>query len=741
MNVISSNLQPGNVTKAASLSASRLAESERPPLVQQYLRIILRWKYVIVGITVACIVLGLIVTLLMTPKYTATATVEIARESSQVTNIQGVDRDTSIADQEFYQTQYGLLRSRALSERVASQLRLVDDADFFKMFGGKGQSSAFVQKDGRYTAAGRAERQRFAGEILLRNVSINPTRLSRLVDIAFISPQAALSARVANAWAENFIQTNLERKVQATSYGRNLLERQLQLQKQRLDQSQRQLVTYASEQEIINLPAQNSGSNGSVTSERSIVADDLAALNSALTQATADRIQAEARYRAGGGGGASTEALGNVAINNLRQRRAELAAQYQQLMVQFEPGYPSARALKSQIDQLDNAIGREESRVSGSIQSNYRAATGREEALQARVDQLKLSYLDNRRRSIQYNIYQQEVDTNRALYDGLLQRYKEIGVANGVGVNNISVVDTADEPQKPSSPRLLLNLLVSLLGGLALGAIAAFALDQMDEAFADPGEVERKLGLPLLGSVPKIGDNREPRDELLDRKSDLVDSYLAINTNLSFATEHGAPRSLSVTSTRPAEGKSTTALALATMLVRAGKRVILIDGDMRSPSVHHFGNVGHERGLSNFLAGEDTIEPLIFQMSDLGLTAMSAGPIPPNAAELLTGSRLATLIDRLLGQYDHVVIDSPPVMGLADAPLIAARVEGVVYAVESNGIRANQVKTALGRLAASNVRIFGGVLTKFEARRATYGYGYEYGYGYGRSKDDAKDGI
>lgn len=736
MNVLPLNLQPGSVGEGASV-APRSMENERSPLIQQYLRIALRWKYLIIGVTVACVIIGLIITLLMTPKYTATATVEIAREASQVTSIQGVEREAGIADQEFYQTQYGLLMSRALSERVATQLRLVDDPDFFSLFRLKSENPAFQQTNNRYVAAGRAERQRVAGEILLRNISINPTRLSRLVDIAFTSPQAGFSARVANAWAENFIQTNLERKVQATSYGRNLLERQLQLQKQRLDESQRQLVGYASQQQIINLPAQG-GSNGTVTAERSIVADNLAALNTALTQATADRIEAEARYRSGSAGGSSTEALGNVAINSLRQRRAELAAQYQQMMVQFEPGYPAAQALKSQIDQLDRAVRREESRVTGSIEGVYRAATARENALETKVDQLKSSYLDNRRRSIQYNIFQQEVDTNRALYDGLLQRYKEIGVANGVGVNNISVVDAANEPQKPSSPRLFINLLLSLLAGLVLGAGAALALEQMDEAFGDPGEVERKLGLSLLGSVPKLKEDREPRNELLDRKSDLVDAYLAISTNLSFTTEHGAPRSFSVTSTRPAEGKSTTALALATMLSRAGKRVIIVDGDMRSPSIHHLGNVGHERGLSNFLAGEETIEPLTFQMPDLGLTAMSAGPIPPNAAELLTGTRLGMLIDRLLKDYDHVVIDGPPVMGLADAPLIAAQVEGVVYAVESHGIRATQVKTALSRLAAANVRIFGGVLTKFEARRATYGYGYEYGYSYGRPTDVAK---
>ena len=280
---------------------------------------------------------------------------------------------------------------------------------------------------------------------------------------------------------------------------------------------------------------------------------------------------------------------------------------------------------------------------------------------------------------------------------------------------------------------------IALLAGLGVGALRAFTLEQMDEAIADPAEIERRLGLPLLGSVPKV-EGTTPREALLDRKSDLVDAYLAVQTNLAFTTEHGVPRSLSVTSTRPAEGKSTTALALATMLARGGKRVILVDGDMRSPSIHHLGNVVNDRGLSNFLAGQDAIGPLTFEMTDLGITAMAAGPIPPNAAELLTGTRLSVLIERLHEDFDHVVIDSPPVMGLADAPLIANRVEGVVYAVESHGIRSTLVKTALARLASANAHIVGGVLTKFESRKAQYGYGYDYGYGYGREKSGLKEG-
>jgi capsular exopolysaccharide synthesis family protein len=710
---------------------ARVLAAEEMPLVRQYLRIAMRWRYVILGVVAASLLIALIITLLMTPKYTASSTIEVSREASQVTNFEGVERKEGSADQEFYQTQYGLLKSRSLAERVATQLRLVDDAKFFQLFGAAESRPALQASNGRYPASGRVERQRIAGEILLRNVGVEPARMSRLVEIRFTSPDPELSARIANAWADNFIQTNLERKVQATSYGRNLLQRQLAQQKQRLDESQRQLVGYASQQRIINLPAQ--GGNENTTAERSIVADNLASLNTALSQAIADRVAAEARFRETGGNGASTEALRNGAINGLRQRRAELAAEYQELMTQFEPGYPAARQIKSQIDQLDRSISNEERRVSGSIEADYQSAVERERGLQNRVEQLKSSYLDLRRRSIQYNIYQQEVDTNRTLYEGLLQRFKEIGVAGGVGVNNISIVDPADVPQGPSSPRLALNLLIALLVGTLLGAGAAFLLEQIDEAIADPAEVERRLGLPLLGSVPKV-EGVQPRDALLDRKSDLVDAYLAIQTNLAFTTEHGVPRSLSVTSTRPAEGKSTTALAIATTLARAQRKVILVDGDMRSPSVHFLGGVSHDHGLSNFLSGQDAIAPLLFRMDDLGIDAMSAGPIPPNAAELLTGSRLALLVERLLETYDHVVIDSPPVMGLADAPLIASRVEGVIFTVESHGIRTPMVKTALGRLASANAHVLGGVLTKFEARKAHLGYGYDYGYGYGRDR-------
>lgn len=335
MNIIEPKLALGPKPPAPQLERPGVVDiAAAAPLLQQYMRMAFRRRWVIAGATAAVVLLGLAVTLLMTPQYTGTATIEISRDTAQLTEFEGAEGEANPGDQEFYQTQYGLLEARTLAERVANELKLVDDPNFFEMFDAVGDESAFEMANGRYVSSNRAERQRIAGEVLLENIAIEPERYSRLVDISFTSPDPSFSARVANAWAENFIESNLERKVQATSYGREQLQRQLAEYKDRLDESQRQLVGYASNQEIINLPAAGGGDRGT-TQERSIVADDLTALNSALAEATADRVRAEAKARNIGDAGASSEALSNNAINSLRQRRAEREAEYQELMVRF----------------------------------------------------------------------------------------------------------------------------------------------------------------------------------------------------------------------------------------------------------------------------------------------------------------------------------------------------------------------------------------------------------------------
>lgn len=700
----------------------------RVPVIAQYLRIARRRKWLVLGAMAVALAAGLIITLLMTPQYTAVITLEIQRENFNIVKVQGVEPESSPVDVEFYQTQYGLLRSQSLAERVATDLRLTDDQKFFEMFGARDAEPWF--RNGRVIAGASTlqQRSRRAGEILLRHVNIQPVRLSRLVNVQFSSPDPEFSARIGNAWARYFIEATLQRRFDATSYARKFLEQRLDQLRGRLDESERLLVAYASRQGIINLPA-SVGPNGESQGERSLVADDLTALNRELAQATADRVKAESRLR--GDGGLAPEALQNEAISGLRQRRAELTGEYSKLLVQFEPDYPTVRALQTQIQQLDRSIAREEGRVKSTLVEAYQAGADREKRLQQRVNVLKSGLLDLRRRSIQYNIYQRDVDTNRELYNGLLQRYKEIGVAGGVGANNISVVDPANAPERPSSPRLAINLFIALLLGLAAGAGLAIAAEQIDEAIADPTEVEEALQLPLLGTVPRV-ENESPLEALNDRKSPVSEAYLSIQTNLAFSTDHGVPRSMAVTSTQPGEGKTTTAFAIATSLARIGRKVLLVDSDMRSPSIHHLAGVENDAGLSNYLAGDDNLGALMKPGFAPGQKLLTAGPQPPNAAELLTGDRLSRLVRELIDEFDHVIFDAPPVMGLADAPLLASQVESLIFVIESHGTRSSMARLAVSRLRAAQGRIVGTVLTKFETKRAHYGYGYDYGYGYGK---------
>ncbi len=701
-------------------NAAAGARGKVPPLRKLW-RLAIRRRWVLIGGVVAGALLGLLLTIVATPQYTSTVRLEISRETARVVEIDSVERDASIGDQEFYQTQYGLLQTRTLAERVARDIGAVDDDAFFGMFG----RSDLI-------GAAHAKRVEEAGRILLDHVNVAPVRGSRLVDIGVTTPDPALSQRIADTWARDFIAGNLERRFEASSYARTFLEGRLDQLRQRLEQSERQAVAYAARQGIVTLPSPaNEDENGS-TGDRSLLTDNLSTLNAALATATAERIAAQSRLVAARRPDASSEALGNDTIAALRQQRAKTAADYADMMVQFEPQYPPAKALASQIATLDAAIGREEARIRTALQQDYRAAATREHTLAARVAALKGDLIDLRRRSIQYNIYQRDADTNRELYNALLQRYKEIGVAGAVENNNIAVADAPKLPDRPSSPNLFINLILGMFAGALAGIGVAAALEQIDEGLADPGEVEEKLGLPLLGTVPRV-KHEGPLAALAEPRSPLVEAYLAVQANLELSTAHGTPRSFAVTSTRPREGKSTTTVALAQSLARAHRGVVLVDADLRAPSIHTAFGIDNDAGVSNLLAGSDDVYAMLRATGHDGLSVIAAGPQPPNAAELLTGDRLRGLVERLHERFDHVILDCPPVIGLADAPLVASAVESVIYVVEARSIPVGTVRSALDRLRTAQATVLGVVLTKFEAKRGGVGYGYDdYGYDYGR---------
>ncbi|MBD8698311.1 polysaccharide biosynthesis tyrosine autokinase [Sphingomonas sp. CFBP 13714] len=715
-----------------TMTAHKPATPEREPVLLSYWFIVLRRKFVIIPIVVAALAIGLVITLLTTPRFTATARIEISKTRTDLARIGETDQDgDKLSDLTFYQTQYGLLRARSLAERVARSLRLVDDRAFYDAFGLKRGTDSEVS--GRAQPLTQPQREAELSKVvnvLLGNQAVSPVRDSSLVDVRFVSADPSVAAKVSNAWVQQFIQANMDQRFAATADARTFLERRLGQVRGRLEDSERNLVNYTASQQIVSLSSSVSA-DGKTRSERTLTGDELETFNRALSEAIADRIAAESRLGRGEAATTVGQQSGgrSTSVAALRQRRAEVAADYARMMVQFAPDYPPAAALKSQVDSLDRAIAGETSRISNNVAAEYQEASAREQRLRQAVDQLKQQLNVQQRRGIQANIYQRDVDTNRELYNSLLQRNKEIGVA-GVGTNNVMIVDPAKIPQAPSSPNLILNMLVALmLGGIIAGA-TAFALEQIDETIKNPGDIARIINEPMLGAIPN-----NDKDSLLtlldDPKSSTAEAYFSTLTSLRFATNHGIPRSLVVTSTRAAEGKSTSAAALARSIGRTGRSVVLIDGDMRSPSLHSFFNTDHERGLSDFLAGERDIETLLRPTDWSNVQLMTSGPRPPNTAELLSDTNMRDLISTLMTRFDHIVVDGPPLLGLADAPLISEVVEGVVFVVSASGPSTRLIRNALDRLHAANAHIFGIILTKFriETSQYSYGYGYESTYG------------
>lgn len=720
---------------SAPVADQKKVVPEREPVLLSYWFIILRRRFVIIPIIVLALALGLIATLLTKPRFTASARVEVSKTRTDLARIGETEQDgDKLSDLTFYQTQYGLLRARSLAERVARSLRLIDDPAFYAAFDlTRGSGTEIEGRAQPLTPQQREVEFAKVVNVLLANQTVSPVRDSSLIDIRFVSADPAVAAKVANAWVKQFIQANMDQRFAATADARAFLDRRLDQVRRRLEQSERDLVNYTASQQIVSLSSSVSA-DGKTRSERTLTGDELEAFNRALSEAVADRIAAESRL--GRGEAATTVSQQSGGRSNsvavLRQRRADVAADYAKMMVQFAPDYPPAAALKSQIDSLDRAIAGETSRINNNVTAEYREASSREQQLREKVEQLKQQLNSQQKRGIQANIYQRDVDTNRQLYDSLLQRNKEIGVA-GVGTNNVMIVDPAQVPQAPSSPNLVLNMLIALmLGGITAGAVA-FALEQIDETIKNPGDIARIIDEPLLGAIPH-NDKESLLPLLDDQKSSTSEAYFSALTSLRFSTNHGIPRSLVVTSTRAAEGKSTSAAALARSIGRTGRSVVLIDGDMRSPSLHSFFNTDHDRGLSNFLAGERDIEPLLRETAWMNVKLMTSGPRPPNTAELLSDVNMRDLISTLMTQFDHIVVDGPPLLGLADAPLISEAVEGVVFVVSASGPSTRLIRNALNRLHAANAHVFGIILTKFriETSQYSYGYGYEYSYG----KDD-----
>ena len=732
--------------------------AEQSLQLRDLLRVFLKRKWTILAIFLISATFSVVLTYLASPVYRASTTIQIERfvprvfDYKDVTQSETYDYDTA----DFYNTNYELLKSRAVAERAVDDLGLRRNAPAAaaaespaKPATAEAPSVGQVVHDFLNRVRGGAPhvdidpavRQDHAVVGAFQgSVSVEPVRRSRLVRVHFDSTDPFFAAKAVNVLAQAFINVNLERRFEASAYAKTFLEEKLLQTKARLEDSERELVRFSRDLEIIN-----------IDEKQNVFSQNLQEFNTAVAKAEQERIRAEVLHRQAQDNPESLVMLQHEnknfqAFQTLKQNKAKLEADYQEGLKVYKPAFPKMLQLQGQIAEVDNQIRLELDEIRKSAAANYRSARAAEDLLRGKLTKAKQEMLDLQGRTIRYSILKREVDTNRSLYDGLLQRLKEVGVAGGASINNISVVDKAQVPLFPYKPNFGRNLSLGLVIGLLLGLMVAWLLEHLDDSIRFVEDVERETSAAVLGVVPKLkgadagklgtvalGSHTEPT-------SAFAEAYRSVRTALQFSTASGAPRRLVVTSSSKDEGKSTTALALAINFAQMGKPVLIIDADLRNPVLHKLLKTGNKTGLSNYLSGN--IGPLeVVRPTEIPhLFVMTTGPLPPNPVELLSGMKLLTLLSQCEEHFAHVIVDGPPVLGIADSIVLCNQVENSVFVIESGKTRRGQAKAAMKRLQQAGVHPLGVILTKIDAYHDLYGY-HSYYYQYAAQPAGARKEV
>ncbi len=700
--------------------------------LREYWQVILRRKWTVIYFFLFVVVAAVVATFLMTPVYRSTLVLQIEREAAKVVEFQDVTPEESGSNaRDFYQTQYELLQSRSLASRVINELNLGENAAFLGT-----RDDSFVQGLIQRVSEKLSGEKRSKGPDLppdlvtrfLDRLTIETVRNSRLVHIHFDSTDARLASAVVNSLAKNFINTTLERRFDASSYAKTFLSERIKQVRANLEDSEQALAAYAREREIIDLDE-----------KQSFLVQKIKDLNLKLVDAEAERIKEETEYREmqASGGLGHIRMLDDPVIQRNKGTLANLEAEYQENLKVFKPAYPKMVKLQKQIAEINKKLQEEMNLVRTAVTANYRAAVREEAMIQAKMAELKTEILDLQNKSTDYQALKRDVTTNRKLYDGLLQRMKEVGVAAGIGTNNISIVDAGEVPRLPHKPSLKRNLLLAIVLGLFGGIGLAFLFEHLDDSIKSAQDLETRLGLAVLGIVPEVRGYRDKADTIAllnheEPKSAVAEAYRSFRTALSFSTATGAPKVLHFTSASAGEGKTTSAVSAAIAFTQTGKQVLLLDCDLRNPSLHKELNLSNEVGLTNYLAGDHTPAQIVQRTQVKGLWTITTGPIPPNPAELISGGKMLDLLDQGEERFDMVIVDSPPVLGLADSLILANMSRTTVLVVDSGVTRRGAVEGALKRLRGAQANILGAVLTKYGQGGSGYGYDYNYSYNYYR---------
>jgi len=741
----------------------RLAETERPPDLVAWWRIVRKRRRTILICFSVLFGVVLIGTLSQKPVYRAKVLIEIDKENPSLVTPQELLQLDEVSDA-YLETQYKVLASEDLAERVIHELRLDQNAEFLPsprvrpwnkivnrvLSSDPADDRAAVPKPSiEETALARFEER----------LDIRPIRRSRAVEIRFESQNPELAARIVNAIAENYIQKNLEARWGATQKTSEWLSQQLQDLKAKLENSENDLQKYATNNGLLYLETDKGNAEG-------ILDQSLRQLQEELTKAQADRYEKESLFRLVQSG--DYESLPGVFENRLLQdlseRLAELQREHAQLAAIFTEDYPRVKEVTSQIAEIQSSLDRERRHAAQKISNDYFAALRREKLVQQAFAEKQGEANRIAEKSVQYGILSREVDTNKGLYDGLLQRLKEAGVSAGLRASNIRIVDPGRASYRPIAPMIPLNLGLAAFLGSGLGVGLAFLQEHLDQTIRNSEDVDYFLNAPVLGLVPTLesrsrrkgkrvaaakrhfvlglADSRPLADAALiesshpngygmPKESVLLEAFRELRTSVILSASGRFANSILVTSAQAGEGKTTIAVNLAVSLAQLGQPVLLVDADLRRPSVQKYFPQRGSR-LSSYLAGHGAWQEMVYQTSVSRLYVLNCGSVPENPCELLSSDRMRALLREAVATYRFVILDSPPLLNGADSRILGSVTGGTILVVKGGATPRQVVQYAESQARSVGTNLIGVVLNHLDVSWNDYSY-----YARHRSKDAA----
>ncbi len=708
--------------------------------IWEYWGVLAKRKWVVLAAIVIVVTMTAIASFRTQKEYEASARLAIYREIP-LTLGQTKDTDFNTADDwdasVDLDTQVRIIQSDTLALDVIKRLQLHRNVEF----AGPAANAAAVSLDGT-SEIDPAMVPGLLGQFH-GGLRVNVLPRTRIIEIRFMSPSPRLAADIVNTVATAFIEQNYKTKFQSTMATSEWLSRQLADLKITVETSQEKLVRYQKENGILG-----------IDDKQNIVTSKLDYINSSLTNAEADRMQKQANYMLSLSGDPN---LGGKEgdqsfLQAMRSRMADLKDQYAQASTQFGPNYPKVLELKNQLAQVQETIAGEETRLRGKAKDEYLAALQHEKLLMQALEDQKGEANKLNEKAIEYSLLKREVESNRALYESLLQKLKEATMAAGLKSSNVRVVDSARVPNYPAKPNIPRNLEIAFLAGLLGGVAMAFVLEGLDNTVRTPEQIQMISGLASLGVIPMsnkvIGPGKTGRPVLsanvppssdadpvelisyVRPKSEIAESYRALRTSILLSSLGAPPKLILVTSALPQEGKTTTSVNTAIVLAQKGARVLLIDADLRRPSIHKTLGLKPRCGLTSVLTGSETLESAIIPaVQSPNLFVLPAGPHPPHPAELVGSVAMKELLKRCRGEYDHIVIDTPPVLSVTDAVVLSVEADANILVIRSRQTTKEALRRARDLLCQVNARVLGVVLNAVNLNAADYYY-YYYGSKY-----------